>query len=201
MPGDDEAISRAAAALRDGALVVLPTDTVYGVGGHAALPGVCDQLYAAKKRPADKPLPLLISGPEALASVTDTLAPVERALAERLWPGPLTLILRTPDDSEGVRVPDCEVARRVIAAAGGVLRVTSANVSGEPPSTTAPQAAAALGNSVAVVLDNGPSPVGRPSTVARLEGGHLRIPRHGAISRELLHELCQPYGVSVDEQG
>jgi L-threonylcarbamoyladenylate synthase len=182
-------IERAAAALRDGKLVVLPTDTVYGIG---ALPGTSDaikMIYRAKGRPATKPIAVLgasIGDLRRVAAFDDRA----RSLAEQHWPGPLTLVLpRAPGfsadlgggGSQGVavRVPASKPALELLGLAGPTA-VTSANRSGEAPAQTVEQARAELGEWVDVFVDGGLC-AGEPSTVISLLG-ELEVLRPGPIS-------------------
>jgi len=184
---DDAAVATAVAALERGELIVMPTETVYGLAADPRVPGTVERIYAAKQRDRGKPLQMLVSGVEVIAAMGFTLNAVERRLAERFWPGALTLIVTDGERSEGFRVPDLDVALAVIRKAGGALRATSANTSGEPPALTAEDAAACLGDAVAVVLDGGPIVGGVASTVARVdEQGGIEVLREGGISRAAL---------------
>jgi L-threonylcarbamoyladenylate synthase len=172
------AVEEAAAALTNGEVVAFPTDTVYGVAaGHGHL----EALFKAKGRPKDKRIPILLSDAshlEASAIVT----PAARALAERFWPGPLTIVLVAPRRGTlAFRVPANDVARRLIAASGGGLPVTSANLSGRPDATTAAEVLEQLDGRIALVLDGGRTKVGVPSTVVDCTGSDARILREGAI--------------------
>jgi tRNA threonylcarbamoyl adenosine modification protein (Sua5/YciO/YrdC/YwlC family) len=184
--GSAEAVRRVAAVLRRGALAVIPTDTVYGVAADPRVPGAVERLCVAKGRDRDKPIPLLAADLAEVQRRALALDALELRLAERFWPGPLTLVLRTATGTEGFRVPDCPIALQLLREGEGVLRVTSANLSGDPPAITAADGAAALGPHVAVVLDAGPAPGGVPSTVARVTGGTVQVIREGVISRERL---------------
>lgn len=179
------AIREAAEALAGGRLVVLPTDTVYGV---AAVPGAEERIYEAKARDRGKPIPLLVSGLAEAEGQGAMLSWRSRLLARRYWPGPLTLVLPTPGGKEGFRVPNHVVTLAVLKAAGGVLRVTSANRSGAPAARDARTAAESLAGHVDLVLDAGPSPLGEESTVAEQDGETHRILRAGAIPRERILE-------------
>ncbi len=176
-----------AALFRAGGIVLVPTDTVYGV---AAAPGREDALariVAAKGRDPSKPCQLLAASADAAARAGIPLPPRAAALARAFWPGALTLVLdRTGGGTEGVRVPDHATARALCEAAGGLLRCTSANHSGEPPARTADEAAAALPSADALV-DGGPAPGGVASTVARVAAdGSLAVFREAAIPRAAL---------------
>lgn len=175
-----EAVEEAAAALGRGELVAFPTDTVYGLAaGHDHV----RKLYEAKDRPKDKRIPVLLSDAanlEASALVT----PAARALAARFWPGPLSLVLVAPRRGTiAFRVPDQPVARRLIAASGGGLPVTSANRSGQPDAKTAQEVLDQLEGRIALVLDGGPVSGGVPSTVVDCTTDQIKIVREGAISR------------------
>jgi L-threonylcarbamoyladenylate synthase len=193
-------VEEAVAALRAGALVVIPTDTVYGVAALPRSPGGIAALFAAKGRPESKPVPVLGAGKQDLYSV-GALDPRAEALADRFWPGPLTLVIpRAPgfdvdlgggdQDTVAVRVPASEVARALLAASGP-LAVTSANRSGEAPATTVAEARAALGDAVSVFLDGGPCG-GEASTVLSAVG-EPQVLREGPVTyeqvRRVLHEV------------
>lgn len=184
------AVEEAAAALERGEVVAFPTDTVYGLAaGH----GHIEKLFAAKGRPKEKRIPILLSDAgnlEASAIVT----PAARSLAARFWPGPLTLVLTAPRrGSLAFRVPANDVARRLIAASGGGLPVTSANLSGRPDATTAAEVLAQLDGRIALVLDGGRTPGGVPSTVVDCTGNGVRILREGAISEsEIDRVIVEP---------
>ena len=190
-----DAIARAAEVLRGGGLVVLPTDTVYGVAAHPAHPAAVEALYAAKGRPPERAIPVLLAGADDVTRVALPLSPAAQRLAAAFWPGPLTLAVPKRDDlpsivsalpTVGVRVPDHDVARAVIRAAGGALAVTSANRSGGPNPVTAAEAMAQLGEAVALYLDGGPCPGGQPSTVAGFVEDELVIFRAGPVTLDML---------------
>lgn len=179
MAGLDEA----AAAIRDGAMAIIPTDTVYGIG---ALPEAAAAIFDVKRRPRDKALPVLGSGVGQLGRIAE-LDGVARALAERYWPGPLTIVVRrkesfghdlggNDDSTIAVRVPAHPVAHRLLEQTGP-LAVTSANVSGEPPATTYERACALAPD--LVCLDGGTCD-GVPSTVLSLVG-EPRVLREGSL--------------------
>ena len=182
------AVEEAAAALARGELVAFPTDTVYGLSaGHEHV----RKLYGAKDRPKDKRIPVLLSDAanlEASAIVT----PAARALAQRFWPGPLTIVLVAPRRGTlAFRVPDHALARRLIAASGGGLPVTSANLSGERDARTAQEVLAQLDGRIALVLDGGRTPGGVSSTIVDCTTDQVKILRQGAISENAIdHALA-----------
>ena len=175
-------IAEAAAALARGALVVVPTETVYGLAADPRVPGALEKIAGAKSRDRRKPVTLLAADvAQVRAACGGRLGCRARRLAGKFWPGPLTLVLKTRAGREGFRVPDHDVARVLIREAGAPLAVTSANRSGELPAVTARQAASALGGRVAMILDAGKSPGGVASTVVKVEGRRVEILREGAI--------------------
>jgi len=174
------------AALRRGGLVIVPTETVYGLAAAADDAAAQARLFAAKGRPRGKPVALLAAGPAELARFGAVLGPAARRLAARHWPGPLTLVLPAPAGWLGFRVPAHPVMQALLRRWGGVLAVTSANRSGGAPARTAPAALKALAPHVALALDAGPAAGGVPSTVVRADGARMEVLRAGAIPAEAL---------------
>ncbi len=173
-----------------GKLVVIPTDTVYGVGCHALDDAAIRRLYQIKQRPLYKAIPVLLADIADLEKVANHLPLMAQEYINKHWPGALTIVLPkraglppalSPDDTIAVRIPDHQAARAVIRAAGGVMAVTSANLSGQPPAETAEQALAQLGGLVTAVLDDGPSPKGLASTVIDCTGDSPVVLRQGPV--------------------
>jgi L-threonylcarbamoyladenylate synthase len=196
---DPQALARAAAVLGQGSLVVMPTDTVYGVASRLTDDAIL-RLYLAKDRPPDKAIPVLLADLEDVAKVVSSITPYVQRLIKTFWPGPLTLILPKRDDlpayvsnqpTVGVRIPDNVIARDIIRAAGGALAVTSANKSGQPPSRTVSDALAQIGEHVAVAVDGGESAAGTASTVAKFDGAQITIVRHGPITEAQLEKVLR----------
>lgn len=200
LASDAEAGFEAAAeALAAGGLVVLPTDTVYGIAADALTADAVQGLLDAKQRGRDMPPPVLIAEPAMLrALVTDVPAEVD-ALVNRFWPGALTLIMKAQPSlrmdlgrTQGtiaVRVPDQDDARALLRRTGP-LAVSSANISGEPPATTIDEAISQLGNSVAVYLDAGPTAGQTASTIIDLASTKTgRIVRAGVLEHAVLAEV------------
>ena len=192
MPG---AIRRAAADLRAGHLIVIPTDTLYGLAGDAFNPAAVRAIYAAKQRPFSKPLPILLADNSDLTRVARFVPLIASVLIDQHWPGPLTLLLPkhpelpaeiSDNDSVAVRIPDNQAARAVIRAAGGALAVTSANLTEQAPATSAVEALEKLAGFVTAVIDDGPSPHAAASTILDCTGPELKILREGPISADLL---------------
>ena len=169
---------RAAEVLNRGGVAVIPTDTVYGLAARPDFPEAVDRLYTIKGRELKKPIALLASDIAAIEKFGYPIVGKAKDLAEKHWPGALTLVI----GKEGFRIPDHAETCELIAACGGVLRVTSANLSGQRPATDAPQALADVGLSADYVVDDGVSPGGVPSTVVRVNpDGSLEVLREGAI--------------------
>ncbi len=189
----------AAAAVRRGELVVLPTDTVYGLGTDAFSVEAVGDLLTAKGRGRDMPVPVLVGAPRTLDGIATGLSHEARALVEGFWPGPLTLVCRvqpslTWDLGEtagtvAVRMPLHPVAIELLLETGP-MAVSSANKSGQPPATTVDEAVEQLGDAVSVYLDGGPSGEPVPSTIVDVTGPQPRLLRAGALSEELLREVA-----------
>ena len=188
-------ITEAAAEARAGNLIVIPTDTLYGLAGVAFNAAAVRAIYAAKQRPFNKPIPILLADSHDLDRVVRTVPDVARSFINQFWPGPLTLLLpKHPDlpaeisnnDSVAVRIPDSRVGREIIRAAGGALAVTSANLSGQAPAETAVDALNQLAGWVTAVVDDGPSPHAAASTILDCTGDELKLLREGPISAKSL---------------
>lgn len=189
------AVEQAAVLLKRGRLVIFPTDTLYGIGADAFNSEAVAILYAAKQRPRSKGIPILLADPEDLDRVAQELPPRARSLIENFWPGPLTLVVPrrlalpdnvSPNANVAVRVPNNDVARSLIRAAGGAVATSSANKTGRPPAHDAQEAMAALSGSAAAVLDGGPVAYGAPSTIVDCTADPPRILREGPLSAATL---------------
>ena len=192
VPDDDAGRGAAIDALRGGGIVALPTDTVYGIAVALDTPGGIEALFAAKHRPPERGIALLLA--DAAQAPTIGQWPAAAAtLAASFWPGGLTIVVRRRSDVElpaaltggaptiGLRVPD-HPAPRALAAAVGPLPTTSANRSGEPEAQEAVEIVAQLGDAIELVLDGGPPRGGPASTVVDCSVDPPRVLRHGAIS-------------------
>jgi L-threonylcarbamoyladenylate synthase len=198
---DDEreiGIEEAAAAIRRGELVVMPTDTVYGVAADAFAPTAVEALLAAKGRDRDMPVPVLVASPEMLDALVDQLPASGRALIDAFWPGALTVVVRHTahlawdlGETRGtvaVRMPNHELARELIAQTGP-LAVSSANRTGNLAPATMLDARLQLGATISVYLDGGPSGESMPSTIVDVTAERPRVLRAGAIDVERLREV------------
>ena len=203
-------IANAALAVQRGQLVVLPTDTVYGIGADAFDAESVRRLLAAKGRGREMPPPVLVSSPTTLDALAVGVPSYARALVTELWPGPLTLVCRQQPslqwdlgDTRGtvaVRMPDHEVALELLARTGP-LAVSSANRTGMPAATDADEAERMLGPKVAVIIDSGPTAGSVPSTIVDVTGPAGRVLRLGAVSLERLNEIVAPLGVEITDEG
>lgn len=193
-----EAVNLAVAAVNRGDLVVLPTDTVYGVGADAFSRIAVRDLLAAKGRGRDMPPPVLVGSRRTLDGIAADISEPTRDLVDAFWPGPLTLVcwaqsslawdLGETHGTVAVRMPDHEVALELLTRTGP-LAVTSANRHGEPPAATAEQAQEQLGDAVAVYLDGGPTPGSTPSTIVDVTVARPRVLRLGALDLDRLRQV------------
>jgi L-threonylcarbamoyladenylate synthase len=191
-------LDAAAAAIADGKLVLLPTDTVYGVAADAFTPAAVTGLLAAKNRGRAMPVPVLIGEASTLGGLVLELPQVATDLAQAFWPGGLTLVVEhAPSlawdlgDAEGtvaVRLPDDDLTRDLLRRTGP-LAVSSANRSGRPAATTAQEAVDQLGDRAAVVLDGGPRAGSAASTIVDCTAPTPRVLRIGAIPVDRLREV------------
>jgi L-threonylcarbamoyladenylate synthase len=192
-------LNAAVEALRDGDLVAFPTETVYGLGAHAAHPGALSRVFQLKGRPLTHPLIVHLDSPRFLTRWAREVPVAAERLAERFWPGPLTLVLpRAPNvhplvtggqDTIAVRVPSHPMAQQLLTAFGGGIAAPSANRYGRLSPTRAEHVREELGNAVRVILDGGECKVGLESTIVACVGGSVRLLRPGAISLSQLRRV------------
>jgi len=192
-------IAAAADAIAAGRLVVLPTDTVYGLGADAFAPEAVQRVLQAKGRGREMPVPVLVGSWAGIDGLMTVVPDPVRRLVRAFWPGGLTLVVEHAStlawdlgDARGtvaVRMPLHPVALELLERTGP-LAVSSANVSGQPPATTAEQAQEQLGEAVDVYLDAGPTPGPLPSTIIDATGGVLRLVREGTIPLDELREVA-----------
>jgi L-threonylcarbamoyladenylate synthase len=210
-PDEREAgIANAVLAVQRGELVVLPTDTVYGIGADAFDAEAVRRLLAAKGRGREMPPPVLVSAATTLDALAVGVPSYARTLVDELWPGPLTLVCRQQSslqwdlgDTRGtvaVRMPDQAVALELLSRTGP-LAVSSANRTGMAAATDADQAEEMLARSVTVILDDGPTPGALPSTIVDVTGERGRVLRLGALGLERLNEILAPVGAEITDQG
>lgn len=200
LPADaPQSMMRAKQILSEGGLVAFPTDTVYGLGAEAFDPRAITKLYEAKERSPSKAVPILIAEAEALEQLAEHVPEAAVRLADRYWPGPLTIVLQRsaslpdelgPGDTIGLRIPDHPTALALLRAAGP-LAVSSANISGQPSVRTAEQVRETLSGRIELILDGGQTPGGVPSTVVDCLSRQPAVLRAGPISR---YQILQALG-------
>ena len=193
---DREAIARAGKIIKAGGLVAFPTETVYGIGGDALNASSSEKIYAAKGRPSDNPLIVHIAGMDALSFLVKEIPETAYKLADKFWPGPLTMIFhksahvpkRTTGglDTVAVRMPSHKVAGALIEAAGGYIAAPSANRSGRPSPTVAKYVIEDLDGRVDMIIDGGESVIGLESTIVDLTEEKPVILRPGYITKEMI---------------
>ncbi|MDR1834633.1 MAG: threonylcarbamoyl-AMP synthase [Fusobacteriaceae bacterium] len=191
-----DVIAGLAEEIRNGALIVYPTDTVYGIGASLWSDEALKRIYAAKDRAHDMPLILLVDSVEAVAKVAriEAQAALFHALTRDFWPGALTLILEKKDNvpdlitaggkTVGVRMPDSAAALAVISAAGGIFPTTSANISGEETPNAFSELSEILKKRADILIDDGKCPVSLASTIVDISRGDLRILRQGSVTEQ-----------------
>ena len=202
------AIEWSAECLVAGGVIAMPTDTVYGIAASLAHEDAIRRIFAIKGRPADQPLPVLVSSVDALERIAESIDDRIVALLDRYWPGPLTVVVPAregmpvevlgSDGSVGVRLPNHPLAIEVIEKAGGAVACTSANRSGDPPAIEAAAVSEVLGGQLDLILDGGQAPGGVASTVVAVIGSELRIIRQGAVAAS---ELSAEWQMILDGSG
>ena len=196
---DDAAIAKAVLLLRQGRLVAFPTETVYGLGADASNPEAVKRIFSAKGRPADHPLIVHIPDVDSLTDWALNVPESARRLADRFWPGPLTLILKKKpevssvvtggQDTVGLRIPDNPVALSLLRAFGGGIAAPSANRFKRISPTQASHVAEELEGFVDMILDGGPCQVGVESTIVDLSGSRPVLLRPGQITRTQIEQV------------
>ena len=196
---DEKAMKEAGEILKNGGLVAFPTETVYGLGANALDEQAAFRIYAAKGRPSDNPLIVHIAKMEDLCQIVKEIPEEARKLAEKFWPGPLTMIFQKKEivpygttgglDTVAVRMPNHPVALKMIEAGGGYIAAPSANTSGRPSPTTAQHVEDDLDGKIEMILDGGSVGIGVESTIVDLSAGVPTILRPGYINKAMLEEV------------
>ena len=199
LPVTEESIALAADLLRQGELVALPTETVYGIAADARNGEAVHKIFVAKGRPQDNPLIVHIYGMEMLKGIVSQVPERARKLAQAFWPGPLTMVMpRGPEvsdvtcaglDTVGVRMPSHPVVQAVIRASGVAFAAPSANLSGKPSPTNAQDTLADMDGRLPLILDGGESAVGVESTVISVVGPQPMLLRPGYITKEQMEAV------------
>ncbi|MCS6866912.1 MAG: L-threonylcarbamoyladenylate synthase [Gemmataceae bacterium] len=210
-PVDDDSLHRAAEVLRAGGLVAFPTETVYGLGANALDAAAVSRIFAAKGRPATNPVIVHVADSSDVALVAAAWPDTAAQLAQRFWPGPLTLVVpksaSVPDivtaggPTVAIRCPDHPVARALIRTAGVPVAAPSANRSTELSPTRAEHVLKSLKGRIPLILDGGPCPGGIESTVVDVTAARPRILRPGLITAAMLEAVCGPVDVGAALSG
>lgn len=192
-------IKRMGTLLREGELVAIPTETVYGLGANGLMPEAMDKIYMAKGRPSDNPLILHVADEESVRPLVKELNETAKKLMAAFWPGPFTMTLEkselVPNRATGglnkvaLRCPDHALTRAIIKAAGVPIAAPSANISGRPSPTSAEGVYDDMKGKIAAIVDDGPSRVGIESTVVEVLDDEVIILRPGAVTAEMLAEI------------
>ena len=196
---DEKIMAEAGALLKEGSLVAFPTETVYGLGANALDEEAAAKIYAAKGRPSDNPLIVHIAEMESLPLITAEIPEAAIKLAEKFWPGPLTMVLKKSEavpygttgglDTVAVRMPSHPIALEMIRHGGGYIAAPSANTSGRPSPTLASHVAEDMNGIIPMILDGGAVGIGIESTIVDLTEGVPTILRPGFITKEMLEEV------------
>ena len=196
---DSECIRLAADILKNGGLVALPTETVYGLGANGLDPQAVADIFRVKGRPQDNPLILHVADTRQIDALCHSIPESAYLLAEKFWPGPLTMVLPAREivpacttaglPTVAVRCPDCEVTRKIIEAAGVPVAAPSANISGKPSTTTAQHVLDDHNGKLPLIVDGGACRVGVESTIVDLTEDRPRLLRPGGITPEQLTEV------------
>lgn len=191
---------RAGEIIRGGGLVILPTETFYGLAADPFIEETVRRVFRIKQRDERKPLPLIASDMATVEKLVDCMSPMVRKMVDRFWPGSLTILLKpcrpvspllmSSEGKIGIRIPPPCPARTVAAHAGGWITATSANLSGDPDPNDVSLIARDVLEAVDLVVDLGPTQGGKPSTVLELLNSDLRVLREGAVPESAIRDYC-----------
>lgn len=186
--------------IRNGGIVVFPTETVYGIGANALNENAIKKLYDIKKRPLNKPISLLVNSIDMIEQVAKDITKLEYALIKTFFPGPLTIILKKKNivpnivtanqDTVGIRMPANEIALKLIGYVGSPIATPSANISGKPSGINLKDIMEDFDGKVDCFIDDGPSKIGLASTIVQVVDGVPHILRQGSISEKQIKEVC-----------
>ena len=203
-----ELMDEAAKVIKDGGLVLFPTETVYGIGANAFEDNAVKNIFVAKGRAQDNPLILHIANIEMLDEIAENISELEYKLMDAFWPGPFTIILNKKNgianeatckgDTVGVRMPSNRIAYELIKRAGVPIAAPSANISGRPSGTNLEDIIEELKDTVDFIIDGGESEIGLESTVVRVIDGEIKILRPGKITKEDMIKITE--NVEVDKK-
>ncbi|MBE6992252.1 MAG: threonylcarbamoyl-AMP synthase [Ruminococcaceae bacterium] len=193
-PANNESAEKCAEMIKNGGLVAIPTETVYGLGANGLDEEAVLKIFLAKGRPQDNPLILHLADADEIEKYCCDVPETAKKLAQHFWPGPLTMVLKAKDivpkcttaglDTVAVRCPDCDVTRKLISLAGVPVAAPSANTSGRPSPTSAAHVIEDMTGKIEAIIDNGPCTVGVESTIIDLSGDKPRLLRPGGLPLE-----------------
>ena len=196
---DYEELKIPAKIIKEGGIVIFPTETVYGIGTNGLNKEAIKKLYEVKQRPLNKPISLLVSNIEMVNQVAKNISKLEYKIMQNFFPGPLTIILEKKDivpdiltantNTVGIRMPSGEIARKLIEYAGVPIATPSANISGKPSGTNIKDIQKDFEGKVDCFIDNGESKLGIPSTIVRVINNEVHILRQGSISTEQIKAI------------
>ena len=196
---DYEELKIPAKIIKEGGIVIFPTETVYGIGTNGLNKEAIKKLYEVKQRPLNKPISLLVSNIEMVNQVAKNISKLEYKIMQNFFPGPLTIILEKKDivpdiltantNTVGIRMPSGEIARKLIEYAGIPIATPSANISGKPSGTNIKDIQKDFERKVDYFIDNGESKLGIPSTIVRVINNEVHILRQGSISMEQINAI------------
>ena len=207
---DYKKLKEPAKIIKNGGIVVFPTETVYGIGTNGLDGNAVKNLYRVKKRPTSNPISLLVANIEMIEMVAKDITKEEYEIIKKFMPGPLTIILKKKDivpdiltanlDTVGVRMPENDIALNLIKYVGSPIATSSANISGKQSGTNIQNIIKEFRDNVDYYIDGGDSKIGKASTIVRIENGRPHILRYGSISEEqIIHEMMVSYySQSVD---
>ena len=200
---EDEKLKDSAQTLKNGGIVVFPTETVYGIGANIWDEVAVKRLYEVKQRPFSKPISLLVSSIDMINEVAKDITELEYALMKEFFPGPFTIILKKKDivpnivtanlDTVGIRLPANEIALRLIKYAEFPIATTSSNISGKPSVTNLGDVMSEFEGKADCFIDGGPSEIGVASTIVQVIDGKVHILREGSISKAQIDKICLKY--------
>ncbi len=200
---DFEKLKETAKIIKNGGIVIFPTETVYGIGTNGFNEDGIRRIYELKKRDFSKPISLLVSNMEMVKMVAKDVSDLEYALMEKFWPGPFTIILKkkkdVPDiltangDTVGVRMPSGEIAKKLIEYAGVPIATPSANISGKPSGTNVNDIIKDFDGKVDCIIDSGESKLGIASTIVKVVDNIPHILREGSITKKEIEDVVKKY--------
>lgn len=194
-------LEKAGELIKQGKIVVFPTETVYGIGTNGLDSQAVKKLYEVKQRPLNKPISLLVSNMEMVHTIARDITEVEYKIMEKFFPGPLTIILKKKDivpdivtagqDTVGIRMPSGEIARKIVEIAGVPIAAPSANITGEPSGTNLQEIKGQFEGKADFFIDGGTSELGLASTIVQVVGGKTQILRQGSITLEQINNAIE----------